>query len=102
MSGSKVLGLRDAADYARVQRVVREWIASDDVPLAAKMVLHPKHVNALVDRLCGSKARIAELEAPFRNADALDWEHLFKMLPDSGHGQFWKAVMSEARKALSK
>jgi len=58
MSGSKVLaGLRDAADYARVQRVVREWIASDDVPLAAKMVLHPKHVNALVDRLCGSKTR---------------------------------------------
>lgn len=44
--------------------------------------------------------RVAALERPFRNADALDWEHLLKMLPDSGHGQFWKEVLTEARHVL--
>lgn len=48
------------------------------------------------------EARIAELEAPYRNADALDWEQLFQMLPDSGHGKFWKAVMAEVRATLEK
>lgn len=38
----------------------------------------------------------------FRNADKLDWEHLLKMIPDSGHGRFWKAVLTEAREALGK
>lgn len=37
----------------------------------------------------------------FRNADAKDWQHLFLMLPESGHGQFWKAVMLEVRAALA-
>ena len=44
---------------------------------------------------------VGALRHPFRNADKLDWEHLFKMLPDSGHGQFWKAVLTEAKAALA-
>lgn len=47
-------------------------------------------------------ARIAELEAPYRNADAKDWEWLMNHLGHSGHGQFWKAVMTEARVACAK
>ena len=43
----------------------------------------------------------ARLRQAFRNADSLDWEHLFRMLPDSGHGKFWKAVLTEARAALA-
>lgn len=41
-----------------------------------------------------------ELRAAFRNVDDKDWEHLFKMLPNSGHGQFWRAVMHDAKIAL--
>lgn len=37
----------------------------------------------------------------FRNADEKDWEHLFLMLPDSGHGQFWKTVLFEVKTALA-
>ena len=48
------------------------------------------------------RARIAELERPYRNADDKDWEHLFRMLPDSGHGKFWKDVMREVRAATAK
>ena len=44
---------------------------------------------------------IDRLRHPFRNADALDWEHLFKMLPDSGHGRFWKEVLTEAKAAMA-
>lgn len=40
------------------------------------------------------------LRSPFRNADAMDWDHLFRMIPDSGHGQFWKEVLTEMRGAL--
>lgn len=36
----------------------------------------------------------------FRNADAKDWEHLLRCIPDSGHGKFWKAVFEEVREAL--
>ena len=38
----------------------------------------------------------------FRNADDKDWDHLFRMLPDSGHGKFWKAVMTSVRAELMK
>jgi hypothetical protein len=38
----------------------------------------------------------------FRNADAKDWEHLLRYIPDSGHGKFWKAVFAEVREALAK
>ena len=41
-------------------------------------------------------------KAALRNADDKDWEHLFRMLPDSGHGKFWKAVMTEIRAAMMK
>tara|TARA_R110000851_G_C13102466_1_gene568863 strand:+ start:3056 stop:3445 length:390 start_codon:yes stop_codon:yes gene_type:complete len=37
----------------------------------------------------------------FRNADASDWQHLFAVLPDTGRGRFWKAVMTEARTAIN-
>ena len=58
-----------------------------------------------------ARAAIAAIEAqgwvlvpkcdPFRNADAKDWEQLFKMLPDSGHGKFWKAVLREVQTEIS-
>ena len=38
----------------------------------------------------------------FRNADDKDCDHLFRMLPDSGHGKFWKAVMTAVRAELMK
>lgn len=41
------------------------------------------------------------LMEPFRNVYAKDWEHLFAMLPDSGHGQFWKAVMKDLSAVLA-
>lgn len=44
---------------------------------------------------------IDRLRAPFRYADKLDWMQLFDMLPDSGHGKFWKEVLREARDALA-
>lgn len=37
----------------------------------------------------------------FRNADDLDWEHLDQFIPQSGHGQFWRAVFAEVRAALN-
>lgn len=46
-------------------------------------------------------AEIERLRHPFRNADRMDWDHLFRMLPDSGHGRFWKAVLMEMRDALT-
>lgn len=54
----------------------------------------------LVDDRSDALIEITKLRYPFRNADALDWEHLFKMLPNSGHGQFWKAVLAEMKTAL--
>jgi hypothetical protein len=47
------------------------------------------------------KARVAELENPFRAADDIDWAHLDQFIPQSGHGRFWKAVFAELRAALS-
>lgn len=44
--------------------------------------------------------RYIALVNAFRNADAMDWDRLFEMLPDSGYGKFWKAVMREAKEAL--
>ena len=41
------------------------------------------------------------LIAPFRNAEQSDWDHLFEMLPDSGNGNLWRAVMTEAKAALA-
>ena len=43
-----------------------------------------------------------ELRRAFRNANESDWQHLFAVLPDTHRGWFWKAVMTEARAALSK
>lgn len=44
---------------------------------------------------------IKRLRHPYRAVDDLDWQHLAMMLPDSGHGRFWKAVMAEVRAALT-
>lgn len=35
------------------------------------------------------------LRRAFRNADDMDWWHLERCIPDSGHGRFWKAVFKE-------
>lgn len=43
-----------------------------------------------------------KLARHFQNADDMDWEHLFKMLPDSGHGKFWRSVLSSVRAELGK
>lgn len=48
-----------------------------------------------------TEAMRAALVKAFENADALDWEHLFNMLPESGHGKFWRAVLTEAKAALA-
>ena len=36
----------------------------------------------------------------FRNVDEKDWDQLTRMIPNSGHGKFWKAVFAEVREAL--
>lgn len=51
-----------------------------------------------MQRLAGRET----LRRHFRNADDKDWEHLFRMLPNSGHGKFWKAVMAAVRAELMK
>lgn len=45
---------------------------------------------------------LSELVRAFENADDKDWDHLFKMIPESGHGKFWRAVFTEARPMLSR
>ena len=42
----------------------------------------------------------AALRHAFRAADKQDWDHLFRFIPDSGHGRFWKAVFGEVLAAL--
>ena len=52
-------------------------------------------------RLEALQAEVGRLRNPFRNVDAADWRHLFDHdLADSGHGQFWEAVLIEMRRAL--
>lgn len=45
---------------------------------------------------------VRTLRSPFRNADDRDWDYLFTMIPDSGHGRFWIAVMVEMRGAQTR
>jgi hypothetical protein len=47
-----------------------------------------------------AELHVTLLRSPFRNADQKDWEWLMERLGDGGHGQFWKAVMTEMRGAL--
>lgn len=61
----------------------------------------PSQVGPSPDELYAAASEIDRLRGPFRNADAKDWEHLFRMLPESGHGKFWKAVLAEMKIALS-
>ena len=61
----------------------------------------PQHAEC-VCRIANEAAdEIDKLRKPFRFADKLDWMQLFDMLPDSGHGKFWKEVLREARDALA-
>lgn len=69
------------------------WVR--DNPLAAATELLQKMQE--VERL---ELHLRLLRHPFRNADSKDWGHLMQMIPDSGHGKFWKAVMTEMRGAL--
>ena len=55
--------------------------------------------HRLIYDLCGE---IDALRHPFRNADDMDWDWLMARLGDSGHGRFWRAVMTECRVALMK
>lgn len=43
----------------------------------------------------------AGLREAFRNADARDWDFLDLLLGQSGHGKFWRAVISEVRAVLA-
>jgi hypothetical protein len=72
-----------------------------DHVLAALKEQREHERDACATRLTMAELEIERLRHPFRNADKLDWEHLFKMLPDSGHGKFWKAVLTEAKAALA-
>lgn len=56
MSGGQQIidGLRNAADHATVRRHILDWIR-DDLRPAAQMTITPEQVNALTDRICGSK-----------------------------------------------
>lgn len=69
--------------------------------LATKKDGDPNISRVSSSTLVDAADEIERLRHPFRNADGLDWEHLFRMLPDSGHGKFWKAVLTEARAALA-
>jgi hypothetical protein len=54
-----VAGLENAAEYARVQRAVFDWIR-DDAPVAIKMMMMPEHCSKLVDRIVGSRTTHAQ------------------------------------------
>jgi hypothetical protein len=47
-------------------------------------------------------AAAPDLIEPWQAADERDWERLFNALPDSGHGQFWKGILTKHRVALAK
>lgn len=47
-------------------------------------------------------AAAPDLVSPWLAADDKDWDHLFRMLPESGHGQFWRAVFHQHRAAIAK
>jgi hypothetical protein len=74
---------------------LRAWPARGDGSDGMSAHTVGEMMNAAADE-------IERLRHPFRCADHLDWDHLFKMIPDSGHGKFWKTVMSEMRTALGR
>ena len=43
---------------------------------------------------------IKTLRSPYRNVDRKDWEWIMEHLGDSGHGKFWKEVLTEVIGAL--
>lgn len=57
--GKVVSGLLDALDYARVERVIHDWIR-EDAPVNVKMTLTPEHVAKLIDRITGAKTKVPE------------------------------------------
>lgn len=59
-------------------------------------------IRALDLPLTSAREVTDHLRRAFRAVDNKDWEYLFTNLLDgSGHGQFWCAVLSEARTALA-
>lgn len=48
-----------------------------------------------------SMMRLRALRRAFRAVDDQDWQYIVSVIPDGGRGRFWKAVLGEARAALS-
>lgn len=47
------------------------------------------------------KAKADGLQNPWLAADDKDWDRLLQMIPDSGHGQFWKMILLGHRAAIT-
>lgn len=47
-----------------------------------------------------SLSAAAALAKAFEPADEHDWRHLFSLLPDSGHGTFWRTLLTVARDTM--
>lgn len=62
--------------------------------------------NAAVQEKLTLEERLSELAQEavkvVEHADDEDWRRLFTMIDDSGHGRFWKEVLSDWRTFLSK
>lgn len=50
--------------------------------------------------LKNAEAEIERLRKPWQTVDDYEWSQLSLLLPNSGHGQFWKKVLAEMRVAL--
>lgn len=79
---------RQHAEYGRIPVDIVHLLT--DCATALESVLPP--VDELVER---------KLQHAFRNVDDKDWDHLWRFIPMSGHGQFWTTVLNEVRNALS-
>lgn len=62
-----------------------------------------KHADAaFIVKAVNNHDALVKIAEAFRNADAQDWAHLFRFIPESGHGKFWKDVFMEIREALAR
>lgn len=55
------------------------------------------------DALAASRARVAELTAPFERCDDEDWRRVLngELLGYSAFGRFWRSVLADVRVALA-
>lgn len=88
--------LHSEREYERMVEVIRD--AEGNI-VHEDRDYYPSGLESEDARFIVASANVAHA---FRKADKMDWEHLLKMLPDSGHGKSWKAVLAEARQALGK